>query len=152
MSSAFFAVVMVVLAGFGAAAQPAFNSQLAKLLGSPFRAALVNFTSGVTILAVLVTAMALRGGWPSSATLAKVPPHLWVIGGALGAIFVTTAAWATPKIGAGGFFATLIAAQLVAAIALDHFGLIGLAAQPVSAARVIGALLLIGGATLVVRG
>lgn len=151
MSSAVLAIVMVVVAGVGAAMQPAFNGQLAKLLGSPFRAALVNFTAGVSILALIVTVMATRSGLPSGATLAKVPPHLWVVGGFLGAVFVTTAAWATPKIGASAFFATLIAAQLIAAMALDHFGLVGLDVKPLGLARILGAVLLAVGATLVVR-
>jgi len=152
MSSAVLAIVLVVLAGLGAAAQPAFNGQLSHLLASPFRAAFVNFLSGVTLLGIVVAGSSVRSGVPSAETLAKVPPHLWVIGGALGAVFVTTAAWATPRIGAGAFFATLIAAQLIGAIALDHFGLIGLTVQPVSVVRIVGALMLIGGATLVVRG
>ena len=146
-------VAMVVVAGAAVASQPAFNGQLAGLLGSPFRAALVNFVAGTVVLLAIVTAITIRdGSLPSCETVARVPKHLWVVGGALGALFVTTAAWATPKIGAGAFFATLIAAQLVAAMLLDHFGLLGLQAKAISWARVGGALMLVVGATLVVRG
>ena len=152
MSTVLLAVAMVVVAGAAVASQPAFNSQLAQLLGSPVRAALVNFTAGTIVLLVITSLMALRSGLPSADVIGKVPPHLWVAGGTLGALFVTTAAWATPKIGAGGFFATLIASQLIAAMLLDHFGLIGLTPKALSVGKVFGAFLLVAGATLIVRG
>lgn len=147
-----FPLLMVVIAGAAVATQPAFNGQLAYLLNSPFRAALVNFTAGSLVMLCVVTAFSLRNGLPSREQIVSVPPHLWIAGGALGALFVTTAAWATPKIGAGAFFSTLIAAQLVAALIMDHFGLIGLEVREANPLRWLGVLLLVAGAVLVVRG
>jgi transporter family-2 protein len=94
----------------------------------------------------------VRAGFPSAERVTSTPLHLWVVGGVLGALFVSTAAWATPKIGAGAFFATLIAAQLAAALVIDHFGLVGLEARPATLIRVAGVALLIGGAWMVVKG
>ena len=150
-SSVVLPVLMVAIAGAAVATQPAFNGQLASWLGSPLRAALVNFVAGTLVMLTTVVVFTARSGLPSSSTLAQVPPHLWIAGGTLGALFVSTATWATPKIGAGAFFATLIAAQLVAAMALDHFALLGLAAKPINALRLLGGVMLIGGAALVVR-
>lgn len=147
-----FPLFMVVVAGAAVATQPAFNGQLAYLLGSPFRAALVNFTAGAGVMLSVVTIFTLRNGLPSRETVAAVPVHLWIAGGALGALFVTTAAWATPKIGAGAFFSTLIAAQLVAALVMDHFGLIGLDVRPANLVRIAGVVMLVIGAVMVVRG
>lgn len=147
-----FPILMVVVAGAAVATQPAFNAQLAALLDSPFRAALVNFTAGALVMLSAVAVLAFRNGLPARETLASVPPHLWIAGGALGALFVTTAVWATPKIGAGAFFSTLIAAQLAAALLMDHFGLIGLDVRPANLVRVGGVVLLVAGAILVVRG
>lgn len=145
-------VIMVVIAGAAVATQPAFNAQLAALLHSPVRAALVNFTAGALILLSLAIIVALRNGLPGRDAVASVPPHLWIAGGALGALFVTTSAWATPKIGVGAFFSVLIAAQLVAALVMDHFGLIGLDVRPANLVRVGGVTLLVVGAAMVVRG
>lgn len=145
-------LVLVVVAGAAVALQPAFNGQLAALLGSPLRAALVNFTAGASVLLLLVLGMAARSGLPDGRTLAQVPPHLWVAGGTLGAMFVATATWAAPKLGTGAFFAALVASQLIAALILDHFGWLGMAERPANAMRIIGALLLFAGAVLVVRG
>lgn len=152
-TSLLFPMLVIALAGAGVAAQPAFNAQLASELGSPLRAALVNFLAGATVLSVIVLATASRaGGLPAPRTLLQVPPHLWLVGGTLGALFVATATWATPKVGAGIFFATLVAAQLVAAMLLDHFGLLGLAERPASLVRIGGAVLLVIGAVLMARG
>ncbi|PWE18317.1 hypothetical protein DDZ18_01545 [Marinicauda salina] len=145
-------IALTAFAGAAVALQPAFNGQLAVILGSPLRAALVNFLAGASVMAAVVLVGGLRNGFPAGETLAKVPPHLWIAGGALGAMFVSTATWAAPKVGAGAFFATLIAAQLVAALALDHFGLIGLDERPANLVRVAGVALLVAGAWLVVRG
>lgn len=147
-----FPIFMVVVAGAAVATQPAFNGQLAFLLGSPFRAALVNFVAGALVMLSVVAVFTLRNGLPSGEKIAAVPAHLWIAGGSLGALFVTTAAWATPKIGAGAFFSTLIAAQLIAALVMDHFGLIGLDVRPANLVRMTGVALLVAGAVMVVRG
>lgn len=143
---------LTIFAGVIVVAQPALNAQLAGHLGSPLRAALVNFTAGGMIMLVFVTVHAMRAGLPSVQTMAKVPPHLWIAGGALGAVFVTSAIWVTPKLGVGVYFATLIAAQLIAAMLLDHFGVLGLEQRPATLMRIAGAALLIAGAVLMARG
>ena len=144
--------IATVIAGAAVSLQPAFNGQLADHLGSPFRAALVSFSAGVLTLSVVVGVLTVRAGLPSWDKVAATPLHLWVAGGMLGALFVSTAAWATPKIGAGAFFAVLIAAQLTVSLILDHFGLLGLETRPANLVRVGGVILLIAGAVMVVRG
>lgn len=143
--------VLTVVAGAMVAAQPAFNGQLSGHLGSPIRAALVSFTAGALIMLATVSVVAYRAGWPSFERITNTPPHLFVIGGALGACFVTTAAWAAPKIGTGSFFALLFAAQLIAAMAIDHFGLFGIEERSVTLMRLLGAGFLTLGAWLVVN-
>jgi transporter family-2 protein len=144
--------IATVIAGAAVSLQPAFNGQLADHLGSPLRAALVSFSAGVLTLSVVVGVLTVRAGFPSAERATSTPLHLWVVGGVLGALFVSTAAWATPKIGAGAFFATLIASQLAAALVIDHFGLVGLDARPATLIRVAGVALLIAGAWMVVKG
>ena len=143
---------LTLAAGALSSMQPAFNGQLSALLGSPLRAALVNFTAGALVMLSVVSLFALRAGLPSGEKVAQVPVHLWIVGGALGAMFVTTATWATPKIGAGAFFAALYAGQLVMALALDHFGLLGLEQKPATLMRLAGVPVLLLGAWLIVRG
>ena len=143
---------LTLMAGALSSMQPAFNGQLADQLGSPLRAALVNFTAGALIMLSVVSVFAMRAGVPSVERLSSVPLHLWVVGGTLGAIFVSTATWATPKIGAGAFFAALYAGQLIMALVLDHFGLLGLEQKSATLMRIAGVPILLLGAWLIVRG
>lgn len=150
--SIFVPMGLTLMAGALSSMQPAFNSQLADQLGSPLRAALVNFTAGALIMASVVSFFVLRSGGPSLEKISQTPIHLWIVGGALGAMFVTTATWATPKIGAGAFFAALYAGQLIMALALDHFGLLGLEQKPATLMRLLGVPVLLLGAWMIVRG
>lgn len=145
-------LLMTLAAGALSSMQPAFNGQLSGYLGSPLRAALVNFSAGALVLLSVVTLFTMRQGVPSVERLSSVPLHLWVIGGTLGAIFVSTATWATPKIGAGAFFAALYAGQLIMALVLDHFGLLGLEQKSATLMRMAGVPILLFGAWLIVRG
>lgn len=141
---------LAVVSGTFVAMQPVFNGQLGRILGSPLKAAFISFSAGVLTLAIAL--VLTRSSVPDVKTLAKVPPHLWVAGGMLGAFFVTAAAWSTPRIGIGAYLSIMLCAQLIAAMLLDHFGLLGLDVRPIGWSRAIGASLLITGAVLVTRG
>lgn len=54
-----------------------------------------------------------------------------------------------PRLGAATVLALLVAGQLLASIALDHFGLFGLPQRPVDLSRLAGAVLLLGGVVLI---
>jgi len=62
------------------------------------------------------------------------------------------AAFGAPKIGVGPLLTAAIAGQLLGAILLDHYGLLGLARQPVSIEKVGGVVLVLIGAWMVRRG
>jgi transporter family-2 protein len=64
---------------------------------------------------------------------------------------VTTALVTVRSLGAGGVTAATIAGQLATAVVVDHFGLLGVERQPVTALRLVGIALLAGGVFLVVR-
>jgi len=80
-----------------------------------------------------------------------LPWWAWM-GGAFGAFFVASAAYAAPRIGVATMLTLGVASQLVAAIAIDHLGALGVAQRAVSTGRVVGVLLVIAGAVLVRRG
>jgi transporter family-2 protein len=54
-----------------------------------------------------------------------------------------------PRLGAATFISITIAGQVFVSILLDHFGVVGFAARPVTASRLLGALLLIAGVLMV---
>jgi transporter family-2 protein len=55
------------------------------------------------------------------------------------------------SLGAGGVVAATIAGQLAVSVVVDHLGILGVARQPVTAARIAGVALLAAGTYLVVR-
>ena len=56
-----------------------------------------------------------------------------------------------PKIGAANTLGLVVGGQMVLAIILDHFGLLGFAQHAVNMYRVAGTILLIAGVLLIVK-
>ncbi len=141
-------VVLAVLAGVVLPVQVGVNTTLRNGIGSPIVAALVSFAVGSVCL--LAYALATRAAWPTVQMLSKPPLWAWT-GGALGAFFVATTIIVAPKLGAANLVCLTIAAQLLASLLLDHYGLIGFAQHGINTTRIIGALLLIAGTAMIVR-
>jgi transporter family-2 protein len=140
-----------VLVGVGAGClvgmQAPINSRLGKTVGS-LQAASFSFLVGTAVL--LVIAAFVRGGLGSLSQVGQVP--WWaLVGGMLGAVYVTVALIAVRTLGASGLTVVVITGQLAISVAIDRFGLLGVARQPVGLQRVLGLALLAAGALLVVR-
>ncbi|MCM3881385.1 MAG: DMT family transporter [Vicinamibacterales bacterium] len=88
-------------------------------------------------------------GWQAGALngLKQVNPIL-LTAGAMGASLVFAIAWLIPQIGAGPFTLTLLMGQIISAMFLSHFGLLGSPVQPVSLKGIVGALIMVGGVVL----
>jgi transporter family-2 protein len=74
---------------------------------------------------------------------------LYVVGGALGAFYVTTAIYLTPRIGAAALMAFAVSGQLLAGILLDRIGFLGMAVREVTVGRIGGAAMLVAGALMI---
>lgn len=142
------AVFAMLAGGAFLAVQAPANAALVRPLGSPVNAALASFVIGTIALALV--AVALRSA-PDLAAVRAAPWWAWV-GGVCGAIFVAALALAAPRIGVAQALTLAIAAQLIVALALDHFGLMGLASRPVDWSRIAGVTLVCAGVLLVRRG
>ena len=139
-------LLFAVVAGAGVAIQAAINSRLRFLLGEPIWAASTQFLIGLA--ALVAVALVLRSPLPASAAFARAPWWMWT-GGLFGALFIFMTVVATPRLGAALMLAGVIVGQLAAALVIDHFGLFGAEVVPISAARVAGVLLLVGGVALI---
>lgn len=148
MNASALTIVLAMLAGILIAVQAPTNAILGKASGSPVIAAFISFIVGTIALGVFV---ARNPSGLFTPELRAVPWYAW-IGGFYGAFFVAVAAFGAPKIGVGPLLTAAIAGQLLAAIVLDHYGLLGLARQPVSIEKIGGVLLVLLGAWLVRRG
>jgi bacterial/archaeal transporter family-2 protein len=141
------AVLLGVGAGCLVGMQAPINSRLGKSVGS-IEAATISFFVG-TVALVLILLIA-RGGLGSVGQIGRVP--WWaLIGGLLGAVYVSVALVAVRTLGASGLTAVVITGQLVISVLIDRFGLLGVARQSVGVQRITGLVLLVAGVVLVVR-
>ena len=139
-------VILAATAGISLVVQQALNANLRAALNSAVWSGFMSYFVGV--ICMVAIALVLQDPLPSAATAARIPWYAWS-GGLFGAIFVALAIFLVPQIGAATFFALLIAGQMLGSIVFDHFGLLGVPVHPVSAIRVVGAALLVGGVVLI---
>jgi transporter family-2 protein len=141
------AVLIGVGAGCLVGMQAPINSRLGKSVGTP-EAATFSFLVG-TVALVLILLVA-RGGAGGLGQIGRAP--WWaLVGGLLGAVYVSVALVAVRTLGASGLTAVVIGGQLVISVVIDRFGLLGVAKQAVGAQRILGLVLLAVGVVLVVR-
>lgn len=141
------AVVLTAAVGGLIALQAPINSQLGKKVGT-FQAAFVSFAIGTLVLMVIAAT--------ASGSLGRIGEarHLtwyYLMGGVLGAAYVTSVLVTVRTLGAGGVVAATIAGQLAMAVVVDQLGILGVAKHPITALRVVGLVLLAAGVWLVVR-
>lgn len=143
----FGAIAGALLSGCLVALQAPTNALLARGVGSPVNAALVSFAVGTAALLLVSFALGVR---PSAGAVRALPPQAW-LGGLYGAVFVSMAVFAVPKIGVTFFLTVSIAGQLATALLLDRLGAFGVPRIEVSTTRLIGIGLVLAGAFLVRR-
>jgi bacterial/archaeal transporter family-2 protein len=141
------AVALTAVAGGLIALQAPINSTLGRAVGT-LQGALVSFVIGTAVL--LVLAAVAHGGLGAVGEARHVAPY-YLMGGVLGAIYVTCALVTVRSLGAGGVTAATIAGQLGASAVVDHLGLLGVEREPITPVRVAGIALLAVGVFLVVR-
>ena len=139
-------LLVTVTVGSGIALQAVVNTALARTVGI-LEAAFVSVTVTWVIVAVVLIA-GVRSGNMSQIT--SVPLYLFV-GGFVGAAVLVTAVVAVPRLGAASLIAALVVGQLIGAMILDHFGLLGLQGTPITPIRLGGAMLLVIGMGLLLR-
>jgi transporter family-2 protein len=141
------AVTATALAGSLVAMQAPINSGLGKAIGS-LPAASFSFAIGLAAL-VGITLVSGEG----FGQLGEIGGLSWyyLIGGLLGAVYVTTVLISVRTLGAGGVTAATIAGQLTMSVIIDQLGILGIAQRQLTPGRVIGVALLAAGVYLVVE-
>lgn len=140
--------LLPLVAGVAMSIQSGVNGQLRAALGQPLMAAFLSFLSGtVTILLLLLLT---RTPLPGLQQLSGVEWYKFT-GGALGVIVVTFVILSVHQVGASNMFVLIVAGQLLTALLMDHFGILGLTINTVSFQKVAGMLLVVAGAYLVTR-
>jgi bacterial/archaeal transporter family-2 protein len=140
------AALATVVVGSLIALQAPINSGLGKVTGT-MPAAAISFIVGTVLLLGIVLVSGEAGN------LAKAGDVRWyyLIGGLLGAAYVTTVLLTVRTLGAGGVTAATVAGQLTMSLVIDRLGFLGLDETPITLTRVIGVVLLFAGTVLVIR-
>lgn len=100
----------------------AANAELAKGVAGTIAATTISFTAGWFFL-ININAVGFRQ-FSLASDIAHTPVHLLLIGGAIGAIFVSGVNLRmTPRLGAAATMSLVIAGRLVGALAVDRLGL-----------------------------
>jgi bacterial/archaeal transporter family-2 protein len=140
------AALATVLVGGLIALQAPINSGLGRATGT-MPAAAISFTVGTLLLISIVVVTGNVGNVSSAADIR----WYYLIGGLLGAAYVTTVLLTVRTLGAGGVTAATVAGQLTTSVVIDRLGILGLDETPITLGRVIGVLLLFAGTLLVIR-
>jgi transporter family-2 protein len=137
-----------MIAGTALSVQVVVNSQALKRFQfeSPLQATLLNFVGGGLVLGVLC--LACRFSWPGPERIAAAPWWIWC-GGLFGIFYITVSVLLGPRLGVALFFTLVVAGQMLSALVLDHFGLLGSDVKPVNLGRIAGVLLVLAGVYVV---
>ncbi|MCQ4346136.1 DMT family transporter [Pseudomonas stutzeri] len=144
-----FLLALPLLSGAMMPVQAGVNAQLARHIDSVLAASLISFVVGS--LALLFVTLAQRELPTSLAPFRGLSWWHWT-GGLLGVLFVVSAAFAAPRVGALLFMSLILAGQLTAAVVLDHFGWAGFPQSSLSLGKVAGLVLVVAGVWLIRRG
>lgn len=134
--------LLAVLAGIAATVQASANAGLSQRIG--LGAALVVNT--LVVLAGTLVLFAARG--PHANLFPRGTPWTLYIGGVCGFTLLLCLAFVFPRIGAAWAIALVVLGQSAAALAIDHYGLLGMPTDPVTALRVAGMALVALGVAL----
>ena len=139
-------IPFIIIGGALQSCGAAMNGQLYKSLINPWLASAVSFAL-VTFFfagAFLIFPHPL----PTSTDLVALP--WWAaIGSLVGAVQVYAGLTLVNKVGAGPFVGITVTSALIMSIVIDHFGLFRMALHSVSIWRIVGAILLGVGVTLI---
>ncbi len=140
------AVLLTVAVGGLVALQAPINGGLGRGIGT-FQAAFLSFAIGT----VLLLGIALATGGLGSLRSAGEQGPVYLLGGLLGAAYVTTVLVTVRTLGAGGVTAATITGQLAVSLVVDQLGLLGVERQPITLVKVLGVVFLAVGVLLIVR-
>lgn len=127
------------------AIQGTFNSILGKTIGLLEGTFSVHFIGTVT--AGILLLVWGNGHWEKAG---EVPWFAW-LGGLIGVGIIVGVTVSIPRLGVGMATTAIVAAQLLTAYSIDHFGLFGMEQIPFNYYKLFGILLLVLGSKLLMN-
>ena len=141
--------MLALATGIGIPILAAINGALGQRLANPFAAGAILIGVGL-VVAAIVTLVSTRG---EIAPLgARLPPFGWLYaGGLFMAFYILSITWLVPRFGVGNAVFFVLLGQIIAAVIIDHFGLMGAPRLPVGPVRAAGVVLMLIGVLLARR-
>lgn len=137
-----------LLVGCLLAVQASVNLQLNKAVGTPYGASTLQLSVATALLAVLAVAV---GTFGAVGLVPDVTPwHL--LGGLASPLYITSGILLFPRLGALAAVGLFVTGQMFASLALDLFGLFGIPRQPLTIGIAVGAVAVLAGITVIIRG
>ena len=135
-------IFMAIAMGVMLAVYLPMNSSVAEYLGSPI-------TANITFFSVaLISSIVIFLVWGESGTIHRiksVPIWLYITGIASAAMILGTT-YLIPRIGARQLFLLTVSGQILMAMLISHFGLLGVPKDTISMNKIIGAVFIFAGA------
>lgn len=139
-------VLVPIIAGVSISVQAAVNGSLGAKTSSLASAALSFFTGAAS----LAVAVVFLGSGDIFAV--KDVPAWQLLAAVCGILFISIMVYVVPKIGVTAATVTVIIGQLIASLAIDHFGWFLTEVNPFSLKRLLGVILLLGSLYFVYKG
>lgn len=142
--------LLSLISGFALTLQVGINGVLRSKIGNPILSSLVNFGVGTLVLALVFFFTVLNGSSAlPSATHIKDTSWWMFLGGLLGAFYIFTTIFASPKIGYANMVSLVICGQILLAVIFDHFGLLGNQFHLLTPIRALGVIFLVTGVYII---
>lgn len=144
MDGKLLALLIAMLSGITMAVQGTFNSSLGKAIGL-WETTLVVHVLASVLVAILIFAFKIGDG--NLAHWSDAPWYTY-LGAVLSIVIIYSVARSIPVVGVAAATTAIILGQVFTASLIDHLGLFGLQRIPFCWYRVLGMLLMAGGAWL----
>ncbi len=137
---------IILICGALQAWGPPMNGALRGALTNPWLSSIVSFLPIVFFLAVLL--LCLPRPLPTAEGVSNMP--WWApLGGLAGAFAVVCGLLFVDKVGAAVFGGLTITANILMSLAVDHFGMFGMAEHHLNLWRILGGVLMVAGIALI---
>jgi len=148
MKSDFIYFALALITGALIPIQAATNATFSKSIGSASVTGLMVFIIGLA--GMLVYVLATRAALPTGQQLASAPAYSY-LGGIIVATYVVMITILAPRIGVGNAIGFIVTGQIACAVAIDHFGMFGVALRHITVTRAAGLALMVIGVYLVMK-
>lgn len=147
-------IVLALINGALAAMQTAVNGTLSQVAGSVVKATMISLGVALVCTAIVIFVISAVKG-KNHIYIDHIPPKRFtfhwamIVGGALAFVIVGGNAFAASVLGTGIATIMIMVGAMATGLIIDATGYLGIEKKPVTAKKIVGMLLLIGGAALI---